>query len=553
MAGSGRMTAGARRASRQYPGVFLSHYPLRVSLVLVIAVLTALGLTVSGTVVTGMMQRFLTERVDEQLQDSATWAASVTESPCRDTYQSHDLRLQRPPSKMYWGLPGDACQTTGPNSVNDSLPDVSSITEPTRPVTVPAATYSASPAPWRAAAVTNEDGGVTVFALPMDGESKIMSGMTTMLIIISLLILASVTAASLFLVRRALQPLYQVEQTAGRIARGHLDQRVPNWSPKTEVGRLSVALNRMLAQIQGAFIAVNDSERQAREAEASMRRFIGDASHELRTPLTSVRGYADLYRSGATDDPDMVIDRISAEAGRMSLLVEDLLTLVRMDEGRPMREDPVDMLEICLSAAENARVGFPGRSVSVRNETRSVPVTVGDSARLHQVVGNLVTNAMRHAGEDATVTVRLSRPDDDMVAVEVIDDGDGISADDVPHLFERFYRADVSRSRASGGSGLGLSIVKRLIELHNGTITVESELGEGTTFRILLPVWRDDEEQDEELDEESDAESDAEFESGDVGASDSDAAEAADAPDIPGEATDPGDDGRKSGRDSWGG
>lgn len=538
------MTAGARRASRQYPGVFLSHYPLRVSLVLVIAVLTALGLAVSGTVVTGMMQRFLTERVDEQLQDSATWATSITESPCRDTYQSHDqLRLQRPPSKMYWGLPGDACQTTGPNSVNDSLPDVSSITEPTRPVTVPASAYSASPAPWRAAAVSNEDGGVTVFALPMDGESKIMSGMTTMLIVISLLILASVTAASLFLVRRALQPLYQVEQTAGRIARGHLDQRVPNWSPKTEVGRLSVALNRMLAQIQGAFIAVNDSERQAREAEASMRRFIGDASHELRTPLTSVRGYADLYRSGATDNPDMVIDRISAEAGRMSLLVEDLLTLVRMDEGRPMREDPVDMLELCLSAAENARVGFPGRSVSVRNETRSVPVTIGDSAHLHQVVGNLVTNAMRHAGEEASVTIRLSRPDEDMVAVEIIDDGDGISADDVPHLFERFYRADVSRSRASGGSGLGLSIVKRLVERHNGTITVESELGEGTTFRILLPVWRDEEEQDEEPDEE--------FESTDAAESETDAA------DTPDDATDSEDDGRTSGRDSgrdsWGG
>ena len=538
MAVTDRIAGRARRAGRTYPGVFLSHYPLRFSLVLVITVLTALGLAVSGTVVTGMMQRFLTERVDEQLQDSAAWAASITESPCQETYQSHDqLVMQRPPSKMYWGLPGDACQTTGPNSVNDSLPDVSSITESTRPVTVPAADNSASQAPWRAAAVTNEDGGVTVFALPMDGESKIMDGMTTMLIVISLLILASVTAASLFLVRRALQPLYQVEQTAGRIARGHLDQRVPNWSPKTEVGRLSVALNRMLAQIQGAFIAVNDSERQAREAESSMRRFIGDASHELRTPLTSVRGYADLYRSGATNDPDMVIDRISAEAGRMSLLVEDLLTLVRMDEGRPMREDPVDMLEICLSAAENARVGFPGRTVSVRNEARSVPVTLGDSARLHQVVGNLVTNAMRHAGDDASVVMRLSRPDDDHLSVEVIDDGEGIAAEDVPHLFERFYRADVSRSRQSGGSGLGLSIVKRLIERHNGTITVESELGEGTTFRILLPVWRDDGDDGEDDDDLEDLE---------------DLEDAEDVEDFSEEELDQ-EPGGASGRDTWGG
>lgn len=196
-----------------------------------------------------------------------------------------------------------------------------------------------------------------------------------------------------------------------------------------------------------------------------------------------------------------------------------------------MREDPVDMLEICLSAAENARVGFPGRTVSVRNEARSVPVTLGDSARLHQVVGNLVTNAMRHAGDDASVVMRLSRPDDDHLSVEVIDDGEGIAAEDVPHLFERFYRADVSRSRQSGGSGLGLSIVKRLIERHNGTITVESELGEGTTFRILLPVWRDD---------------------GDDGEDDDDLEDLEDAEDISEEEPDQ-EPGGASGRDTWGG
>jgi two-component system OmpR family sensor kinase len=491
-------TSGGKKS---YPGVFLSHYPLRVSLVLVIAVLTALALTVSGTVITGMTQRFLTDRVDEDLKDSYSWARSATESQCDgDTRDLLGLRQQeRPPTDLFWQIVGDPCGEINPNNINESRPDVSALDEPTAPVTVPANENSASSSPWRAAAVPNEDGEVTVIAMPMDGETKIMNQMTTMLVTISLLILAVLIGASMFLVRRALQPLYQVEQTAGRIARGHLDQRVPNWSPRTEVGRLSVALNRMLAQIQGAFIAVNESEKQAREAESSMRRFIGDASHELRTPLTSVRGYADLYRSGATDDPDMVMDRISDEAGRMSLLVEDLLTLVRMDEGRPMREDPVDLLELALAAAENARVGFPGRTVTVRNDAKSVPVTIGDSARLHQVVGNLVTNAMRHAGDDASVEIRLSRPEGaegsdvgSMVALDVSDNGAGISPEDVPHLFERFYRADVSRSRASGGSGLGLSIVQRLIERHGGTITVESELGEGTTFHILLPVWQDE-------------------------------------------------------------
>ncbi|HIW92732.1 MAG TPA: HAMP domain-containing histidine kinase [Candidatus Corynebacterium avicola] len=498
---------------KPYPGVFLSHYPLRVSLVLVIAVLTALGLTVSGTVITGMTQRFLTDRVDEELSSNQKFATEQTRSSCDRELSANDyldLLGNGPSTDMYWQIVGDPCADESPNNINDSKPDVSALDKPTSPVTVPPTSDSASSSSWRAAAVVNDEGEVVVFALPMDSETKIMNQMTTMLVTISLLILAVLIGASMFLVRRALQPLYHVEQTAGRIARGHLDQRVPNWSPRTEVGRLSVALNRMLAQIQGAFIAVNESERQAREAESSMRRFIGDASHELRTPLTSVRGYADLYRSGATNDPDMVVDRISDEAGRMSLLVEDLLTLVRMDEGRPMREDPVDLLELSLSAAENARAGFPGRVVRVQNDTRSVPVTVGDSARLHQVVGNLVTNALRHAGEDATVDIRLSRVDGEgdgisaadgasgdgesvgMIALDISDDGTGIAPKDVPHLFERFYRADVSRSRASGGSGLGLSIVQRLVERHNGTITVESELGEGTTFHIRLPAWKDE-------------------------------------------------------------
>ena len=217
-----------------------------------------------------------------------------------------------------------------------------------------------------------------------------------------------------------------------------------------------------------------------------MRRFIGDASHELRTPLTSVRGYAELYQSGATDDAPMVIDRISEEAGRMSLLVEDLLALVRMDEGRPLAKNRVDMLELVLETAESARAGFPNRTVQVVNETGDVPIVIGDVNRLHQVLGNLVTNALRHAGEDAEVKLRLDKRDGNVI-VDVEDNGQGIPAEDVPHLFERFYRPDVSRSRASGGSGLGLSIVKGLVEAHGGTVTVDSEEGKGTRFRIALP------------------------------------------------------------------
>jgi two-component system OmpR family sensor kinase len=454
--------------------------------------LAALGLAVSGVVVTGMMQQFLTNRVDEQLTGATReWANRSTDmGGGADDSQAGPLR---PPSQFYVGvLTTDGSLYVPLLSAWSSRPDISGLTETTPPVTVPAQPGSASSTPWRAAAVLNESGSVTIVALPMEGEFHIMQQLLVVLVTIGVVVLVLLIVGSLYLIRRALQPLYLVERTAGRIAKGQLDERVPEWSPNTEVGRLSRTLNRMLAQIQGAFIAMNDSERQARAAEASMRRFIGDASHELRTPLTSVRGYADLYRSGATKDSDMVIDRISSEAGRMSLLVEDLLTLVRMDEGRPMRRDPVDLLDLGVAAVDNARAGFPGREVRLVNETRSIPVTIGDADRLHQVIGNLMTNALRHGGEDATVTLRLtqSAPGSEVqtVGFDVIDDGAGIPVEDVPHLFERFYRADVSRSRASGGSGLGLSIVKSLVEAHGGTISVDSVLGEGTTFRVRLPA-----------------------------------------------------------------
>ncbi|AGP30135.1 sensor histidine kinase [Corynebacterium terpenotabidum] len=506
---------------RRYPGVFLSHFPLRVSLVLVMTALAALGLAVSGAVVTGMMQQFLTNRVDEQLISATReWASGPADSSQLSgnglSDSGSDLQDSEaqagpmtPPSQFYVAImssDGEWSFRYNPQS-GQSAPDISSLTEVTSPVTVSAVSGSEESTPWRAAAVLNDSGQVVVVALPMDGEYHIMTQLLVVLVTIGVIVLILLVVGSLYLVRRALQPLYLVERTAGRIAKGQLDERVPEWSPNTEVGRLSVALNRMLAQIQGAFIAVNTSERQAREAEASMRRFIGDASHELRTPLTSVRGYADLYKSGATTDADMVVDRISSEAGRMSLLVEDLLTLVRMDEGRPLRTDPVDLMDLSVAAVDNARAGFPGREVRLVNETRSIPVTIGDANRLHQIIGNLMTNALRHGGEDARVTLKLTQSEPGaetpMVGVDVIDDGVGIPAEDLPHLFERFYRADVSRARSSGGSGLGLSIVKSLVEAHGGTITVESAPGEGTTFHLCLPAAPEmlDESDIEELDD----------------------------------------------------
>lgn len=223
-----------------------------------------------------------------------------------------------------------------------------------------------------------------------------------------------------------------------------------------------------------------------------------------------MRGYAELYRSGATDDVDLVLDKIDGESKRMSMLVEDLLALTRA-EGQHLESADVDMLETALAVASSARAAYPGRHVDVINETSSVPVVVGDPGRLHQVLLNLVTNGIRHGGPEAEITMRLhfadtadagdadlasATPNAPQLVIEVTDNGVGMDEEDLEHIFERFYRADASRSRASGGSGLGLAITKSLVEKHGGSITVTSTKGVGSSFRIVLPARDDSVDQD---------------------------------------------------------
>lgn len=218
-----------------------------------------------------------------------------------------------------------------------------------------------------------------------------------------------------------------------------------------------------------------------------MRRFVGDASHELRTPLTSVRGYTELYRTGMVSDPDMVLSKIDEESARMKLLVEDLLALTRA-EGARLHTRDVDMFEVVSSVKSTARAAFPDRVLTVDNEALGVPMVKGDPDRLHQVMLNLVSNAFKHGGPDAEVTITI-RENLDKVFIEVTDNGVGMSQEDADHIFERFYRADSSRNRSSGGgSGLGLAITKSIIEAHGGAITVRTAPGEGSTFTLSLPT-----------------------------------------------------------------
>ncbi len=251
---------------------------------------------------------------------------------------------------------------------------------------------------------------------------------------------------------------------------------MPERHPATEVGRLGSSFNRMVTQVQSAFTAREASEQR-------LRRFVADASHELRTPLTSIRGFAELYRQGAvTESADVarLLGRIEDEAKRLGLLVEDLLALARLDEQRPLRVEDVDLAVLAADAVHDAQAVQPERHLIL--DVPGPLVVRGDEARLRQVVGNLLAKALQRTPADAAVHVRL-RSEPGAAVLEVADAGPGMTAKTASRVFERFYRADASRTRASGGSGLGLSIVASLVQAHGGRVELDTAPGQGATFR----------------------------------------------------------------------
>jgi two-component system OmpR family sensor kinase len=214
---------------------------------------------------------------------------------------------------------------------------------------------------------------------------------------------------------------------------------------------------------------------------------VGDASHELRTPVTTIRGYAELYRTGGLDDDDELREamrRTEQEAIRMGALVDDLLLLARLDDGRPLERVPVELDEVVGEAVETAQAVDPERPIDLRAESA---VVVGDRVRLRQIVDNLLANVRAHTPPGSPVSVSLTRVDG-TAEIAVSDAGPGLDEEHLAHVFERFYRADASRARASGGVGLGLAIVAAVAEAHGGTASASSEPGQGATFRIALPL-----------------------------------------------------------------
>jgi two-component system, OmpR family, sensor kinase len=325
----------------------------------------------------------------------------------------------------------------------------------------------------RASIEVDNPGQLLVVATSLQNVDATLHRLFLIELFVTLAVLAALVGLGLWVVRIGLRPLAAIERTAARIAAGDLSQRVERAEPRTEVGRLGIALNVMLSRIE--------------ESDQRLRRFVADASHELRTPLAGVRAYAELFRRGAASRPDdleRAMSGISRESERMSLLVEDLLLLARLDEGRPLEQEPVDLPEVAGEAVETAKTVDPSRPIDL---TAEPAVVRGDRDRLRQLVDNLLSNVRAHTPPNAPAHVRVARNGTNAV-LEVEDTGPGMSEEELERVFERFHRGDPSRSRSSGGVGLGLSIVSAVAEAHGGSASAASRPGKGSTFRVTLPL-----------------------------------------------------------------
>jgi two-component system OmpR family sensor kinase len=488
--------------------------PLRVKLVATVMLLVATGLAVAAVATTAALHSYLIGRVDDQLRVAARGIADGTRFgpgqggplPGRPPRFGAGPQAQPPngeggrlPSPYYvrayaadgspLGDPDAAPLTVQSPPKLPTLLPTDDVVRSGKPFTVRSVDGASS---WRVMAVRSRSGlGTLAIATSLSDVGHTVNHLVLVEVLIGVVALTLMGGTGYVLIRRSLSPLVAVERTADAIAAGDLSQRVPELHPATEVGRVSNALNVMLARIEDAFARQRTSEQHARASEERMRQFVADASHELRTPLTSIRGFAELHRMGggtAADVSDSMA-RIEAEAERMALLVDDLLLLARLDQERPLEQSPVDLLDTAHEVVANARLVAPERTIQLATDAPVPPIVTGDGLRLRQVIENLMRNALTHTPADAEITVRvavdqLSR----RTIVEVADTGPGMSEDEAAHVFERFYRADQARARSAGGSGLGLSIVASLVAAHGGTVTLITSPGEGATLRVELPL-----------------------------------------------------------------
>jgi two-component system OmpR family sensor kinase len=473
---------------------------LRTRLLVALLGLVAAGLLVAGIATYSSLRAFLLERVDQQLREARGPVAltlASTQIPGLPDQPGSPGQPSLPPGT--YGELRDA-QGTILNKISFAYGNETQPT-PQLPSPLPGATAQVAAGTLfdtRAAGghgptfrVLVQDvpqvGRVLIVAVPLTETTQTMGRLLGIEVLVFALVLAGLAVAAWLLIKRDLRPLEAMADTAGEIAAGDLTQRVTPAEPRTEVGRLGLSLNAMLDQIEVAF-----AERAA--TEEKLRRFLADASHELRTPLTSIRGYAEVFRRGAKDDPDdldTAMRRIEEESRRMGVMVDELLLLARLGEGRQPEREPVDLARVVADAVSDARAADAGREISL--EAPEELVVTGDEHQLRQVVANLLGNARKHTAPDCPVHLRLSSEDEDAGAageavLEVADEGPGLTPEVAAKVFEPFYRADKSRARRSGGAGLGLAIVAAIVEAHGGAVTLRTQPGEGATFSVHLPL-----------------------------------------------------------------
>jgi two-component system OmpR family sensor kinase len=461
----------------------LGRLSLKARLVLGVIVLTAIGLAAADVATYASLRSFLVQRTDQSLQNLSRTAERDLVHGCAGAEGPGD----RPPPGA---SPGDFFQIRRGGQIlcTRQVAALGSTEEPSPPrlpSTIGAPSSFTADANdgegrYRVHAEPTFGGGTIVVATSLDDVDATLRRLLLIMLAVTGGILVALAALGLWVVRLGLRPLAAIEATAAGIAGGDLTRRVERAEPRTEVGRLGLSLNAMLGQIESAFEAQAASERK-------LRRFVADASHELRTPLAAIRAYAELFRRGADRRPDDLarsMEGITRESKRMSVLVDDLLLLARLDEGRPLERKPVELDEVVSEAVETAQTVEPGRPIALETEAASV---LGDRDRLRQIVDNLLGNVRSHTPAGAPVSVRVACQNGSAF-VEVADSGPGLSREEAERVFERFYRADPSRARASGGVGLGLSIVAAVAEAHGGNVTAESQPGHGAIFRITLPL-----------------------------------------------------------------
>jgi two-component system OmpR family sensor kinase len=459
-----------------------------VALVAVVGILVAASATIA-------MRSYLTDQLDGKVGDALRGALRPQTGPV----DGPDSDRFGGPGTLLAGLPAaGSSATAGGVIVTDSFTNKRLPADAVTPLAeVPTDqaghTVGVSGRSYRVMATTDSAGNTLIVGLPTADIDHTINNMLRWFALLTLLGVGIAGVLGTMLVRRQMRPLYAVAETAREVSTQELssgdtaiETRVPDehTDEQSEVGQVGAALNTLLDHIDEALSARHRSEQQVRQ-------FVADASHELRTPLATIHGYAELSRRQLTgagpEDAEallLALGKVETEADRMSDLVADLLLLARLDSGRPLAREDVDLTRLLLEAVADARVLAPDHRWQLALPDEPVTV-VGDDARLHQVITNLLNNARSHTPAGTTVTV-TAQSGAGNVTIEVHDDGPGLPADLVDEAFDRFTRGDSSRTRASGGAGLGLSLVSAIAEAHGGHASVASRPGD-TTFTVILP------------------------------------------------------------------